>query len=328
MYTGKDFTYLMFWHFAKNNLIKTMIVSVIAVILYDKLGFRFFAIPFVPVATIGTAVAFYVGFKNNQAYERLWEARKLWGGLTNVSRNFSMQLIALVEDKQIVKDLLYRHIAYLNIFRLQLRKTIPWATSKQNLHQTFKGERSELEAFEAGLQRILAENNKSQYFEALKAKSNAASGILKIQVIELTKLKRNRTIDDFEHSDLVRHLNEMMNLQGGCERIKSTPLFRQYSIFSRVFVNIFIFLLPFALMKDLSALATWGVWLTIPFAMLISWVFYTMEQIGEYSENPFDNAVNDVPIATICRNIEIDIREMLGETDLPEKIVPMDDVLL
>jgi putative membrane protein len=81
-------------------------------------------------------------------------------------------------------------------------------------------------------------------------------------------------------------------------------------------------------MKDLSALATWGVWLTIPFAMLISWVFYTMEQIGEYSENPFDNAVNDVPIATICRNIEIDIREMLGETDLPEKLVPIDDVLL
>jgi putative membrane protein len=328
MYTGKDFTYLMFWHFAKKNLFKTMIVSIVAVILYHELHLVFFAIPFVPVATIGTAVAFYVGFKNNQAYDRLWEARKLWGGLTNASRNFTMQLIAIVDDKQLVKDMLYRHIAYLNIFRLQLRKTIPWATSKQNLHQTFKGERSELEEFEAGLQRILAENNKSEYFEMLKAKNNAASGILKLQIIELTKLKRNRTIDDFEHSDLIRHLNEMMNLQGGCERIKTTPLFRQYSIFSRVFVNIFIFLLPFSLMKELSELAEWGVWLTIPFAMLISWVFYTMEQIGEYSENPFDNAVNDVPIATICRNIEIDIREMLGETDLPEKLVPLNDVLL
>jgi putative membrane protein len=305
-----------------------MIVSIVAVILYSVLGFKFFAIPFIPVATIGTAVAFYVGFKNNQAYDRLWEARKLWGGLTNASRNFSMQLIAILDDKQLVKDMLYRHIAYLNIFRLQLRKTIPWATSKLNLHQTFKGERSELEEFEAGLKRILEENNKSEYFEMLKAKNNAASGILKLQIIELTKLKRNRTIDDFEHSDLIRHLNEMMNLQGGCERIKTTPLFRQYSIFSRVFVNIFIFLLPFSLMKELSELAEWGVWLTIPFAMLISWVFYTMEQIGEYSENPFDNAVNDVPIATICRNIEIDIREMLGETDLPEKLVPVNDVLL
>jgi putative membrane protein len=53
-----------------------------------------------------------------------------------------------------------------------------------------------------------------------------------------------------------------------------------------------------------------------------------MEQIGEYSENPFDNAVNDIPLSTICRNIEIDIMELLGETKLPEKIVPMDDVLL
>jgi putative membrane protein len=86
--------------------------------------------------------------------------------------------------------------------------------------------------------------------------------------------------------------------------------------------------LPFGLLKDLSQLATWGTWLTVPFSLLISWVFYTMEQIGEYSENPFDNAVNDIPLSTICRNIEIDIMELLGETKLPEKIVPIDDVLL
>jgi ion channel-forming bestrophin family protein len=99
-------------------------------------------------------------------------------------------------------------------------------------------------------------------------------------------------------------------------------------IFSRVFVLIFIFLLPFGLLKDLNNLASWGAWLTIPFSLLISWVFYTMEQIGEYSENPFDNAVNDVPITTICRNIEIDIKELLGETDLPEKIQPDNNILL
>ncbi len=327
MYTGKEFTFDLLWHFARKNLFRTMIVSTIAVILYQILGFTFVAIPFLPVGTIGTAVAFYVGFKNNQAYDRLWEARKLWGGFTNTSRNFSAQLIALVEDKTMVKELLYRHIAYLNVLRLQLRKTIPWATSKENLHQTFRGERAELEEFDQGLKKILEENNKGEYYETLRVKNNVASGILKLQIMDLTRLKREKKLDEYEHSDLVRHVNELFNLQGGCERLKSTPLFRQYSIFSRVFVVLFIYLLPFGLLKDLNNLADWGVWLTIPFSMLISWVFFTMEQIGEFSENPFDNSVNDTPIAAICRNIEIDIKEFLGEA-LPAKMNPVDDVLL
>lgn len=328
MYTGKEFTFNLLWHFARKNLFRTMIVSMVAVILYQVLGFTFVAIPFLPVGTIGTAVAFYVGFKNNQAYDRLWEARKLWGGFTNTSRNFAAQAIALVEDKTVVKELLYRHIAYLNILRLQLRKTIPWATSKDNLHQTFRGERSELEEFDLGLKKILEENNKGEYYEALRVKNNAASGILKLQIMELTRLKREKKIDEYEHSDLVRHVNEFFNLQGGCERLKTTPLFRQYSVFSRVFVVLFIYLLPFALLKDLHNLADWGVWLTIPFSMLISWVFFTMEQIGEFSENPFDNSVNDTPISAICRNIEIDIKEFLGEKELPTKLNPVDNVLL
>jgi putative membrane protein len=328
MYTGKDFTLKVVWHFAMKNLLRTAIVSLFAVELYKVFGFTFVAIPFIPIATIGTAVAFYIGFKNNQAYDRLWEARRLWGGFTNTSRNFATQLIAVVDDKETVRLMLYRHVAYLNILRLQLRKTIPWATSKEHLHQTFEGERAELEEFEAGLKRILEENHKGQYFDELKLKNNVASGILKIQIAELTRLKREGKIDGFEHADLVRHVNELFNLQGGCERIKSTPLFRQYSIFSRVFVTLFIYLLPFGLLKDLSALASWGVWLTIPFAMLISWVFYTMEQIGEFSENPFDNAVNDVPITAICRNIEIDIKELMGEKNLPPKMNPINNVLL
>ncbi len=328
MYTGKEFRFILLWHFAKKNLFRTLIISFVAVVLYQYCGLKFLAIPFVPIASIGTAVAFYVGFKNNQAYDRLWEARRLWGGYTNTSRNFAAQLLSILKDNELAKPLLYRHIAYINIFRLQLRRTIPWATSKENLHQTFHGERSELEAFDAGVKRILDENNKSDYYEKVIKQNNPASIILKYQMEELAKLKAQGKIDAYEHSDLMKHVNEFFNLQGGCERIKSTPLFRQYSIFSRVFVVLFVCLLPFGLLKDLSALASWGVWLTIPFSMLISWVFYTMEQIGEYSENPFDNSVNDVPISTICRNIEIDIKEFLCETNLPEKMNPVDNVLL
>jgi len=328
MYTGKEFTIKILWHFARKNLFVSFIISAIAVVIYGFLDLKFIAIPFVPIASIGTAVAFYVGFKNNQAYDRLWEARRLWGGITNASRNLSAQMIALVEDKEFVRAFLLRHIAYINILRLQLRRTIPWATSKENLHQTFHGERNELQEFDEGLKIILTKNNKMEYYETLLSKQNTASRLLQIQIAELTKLKRVKLLDEYEHSDLTKHINELFNLQGGCERIKTTPLFRQYSVFSRVFVKIFIVLLPFGLLKDLSALANWGIWLTIPFSMLISWVFFTMEQIGEYSENPFDNSVNDIPISAICINIEIDIKEMLDDTDLPAKLQPENNVLL
>jgi len=125
MYTGKDFNFRLLWGFARKNLFSTFITSLIVVLLYELMGFKFLAIPFVPIASVGTAVAFYVGFKNNQAYDRLWEARRLWGSITNTSRNLSAQMIALVEDKKVVSDFLTRHIAYVNILRLQLRRTVP-----------------------------------------------------------------------------------------------------------------------------------------------------------------------------------------------------------
>lgn len=328
MFVGRMITLGMAWQFAKYNLLRTLIISTIAVLLYKEAGFSFLAIPFLPIGTIGTAVAFYIGFKNNQAYDRLWEARRLWGGITNTSRNIAAMMLSIVEDKAFVKDFLYRHIAYINILRLQLRREIPWATSKETFHQDSIVDAEELEKFDVGLKRILEENGKGEYFEKFRKKSNTASILLKYQIEKLTELKRQNKIDDFEHSDLVKHINELFNLQGGCERIKSTPLFRQYSVFSRIFVTLFIFLLPFGLLKDLNNLASWGAWLTVPFSLLISWVFFTMEQIGEFSENPFDNGINDTPISTICRNIEIDIKEMLGEDNIPPKLTPHDGILL
>ncbi|MBK6784462.1 MAG: hypothetical protein IPG79_12405 [Saprospiraceae bacterium] len=125
MFIGKKITLAYIWFFGKRNIIITTIFSSAVVVLYHFLNFKWIAIPFLPVSTIGIAVAFYVGFKNNQAYDRLWEARRLWGGFTNVSRTLTASFISLVKDKEMQKTFLTRHIVYLNIVRLQLRKTIP-----------------------------------------------------------------------------------------------------------------------------------------------------------------------------------------------------------
>lgn len=328
MLINKKITFQSTWLFAKKNILRTLLLSAIVVVLYHFLNLHILAIPFLPVATIGTAVAFYVGFKNNQAYDRLWEARRLWGGITNTSRTLAASFISLVEDKTKQKAFLFRHIAYINILRLQLRKTIPWATNKEDYHKQYVSASDEIKEFDIAIEALFVHLDKKEIFEKVKHKGNIANYTLKFQFNEVTKLKREKIIDDYEHSDLTKLLSELYNLQGGCERIKTTPLFRQFSLFSRLFVQLFIFLLPFALLTEMSKFGEYGIWLVIPFSLLISWVFMTMEQIGEASENPFDNGIGDTPMSTICRNIEIDILEMLDETNLPARIEPFNDVLL
>jgi len=328
MYVGSTFHFRLLWHFAKKNLFRSLFTSLLACFLYKIVGWQWLAISFVPVATIGTAVAFYVGFKNNQAYDRLWEARRLWGSITNTSRSFAAMLIAVVPDKAIQKEFLYRHISWVHILRLQLRKTIPWATSRDHLHQTYLSEKHELEQFDAGVKKIFSDAGKMEYFEMLNKRTNIANHVLKKQIHELGQLKKKGIIDPFEHSDLVRQINELVNFQGGCERIKATPLYRQYSIFSRIFVVLFILLLPYGLLHEMDKQGAFGVWLTVPFSMLISWVFYTMEQTGEFSENPFDNSINDVPLSAICTTIETDVKEFLGDDNFPKKAMPVDEILL
>lgn len=328
MLINKKITLRSIWLFGKKNILQTLLLSTSVVVLYQYLNVKEIAIPFLPVASIGTAVAFYVGFKNNQAYDRLWEARRLWGGITNTSRTLAASYISVVEDKSKQKDFLLRHIAYINIVRLQLRKTIPWATNKEDYHKQGVSASQEIKEFDAAIKELFEKIGKAEIFEQIKHKGNIANCTLQVQFESLTKLKKEKVIDEYEHSDMTKLLAELYNLQGGCERIKTTPLFRQYSLFSRIFVKLFILLLPFALITDMSKFGTYGIWLVIPFSVLISWVFMSMEQIGESSENPFDNGINDTPISYICRNIEIDILEMLDETNLPPKIEPYNDVLL
>jgi ion channel-forming bestrophin family protein len=328
MYIGKKMGIHAMWVFARKNIIKTAILSSAVTCVYQLLHWKFIAIPFLPVATIGTAVAFYIGFKNNQAYDRLWEARQLWGGFTNVSRTLTASIISLIDDKEVRKSIMQKHIAYINIVRLQLRKTIPWATNREDYHRQVISASDEVKEFDAAIEALFDHMDKKELFEQIKHKGNIANLALKSQFVTVLKLKRDGIIDEYEHSDLMRLLGELYDLQGGCERIKTTPLFRQYSLFSRIFVNLFILLLPFGLINEMSKFGEYGIWLTIPFTTLISWVFMTMEQIGEASENPFDNGLNDTPISTICRNIEIDILEMLGETDLPPKLEPYNNVML
>lgn len=304
-----------------------------------------FSIPWLPISVIGTAVAFYVGFKNNQAYDRMWEARKIWGGIVNDSRSWGMMVDGyvsnlfrkdnLTEDElhNIKQRLIYRHIAWLYAHRSQLLVATSWEHISQGGHLARTARNYQKrhgigllddEVTRTELKMFLNEGEHDRLVDSV----NTATQIINEQSRDLKKLREENVIDDFRHMELENILRGFYTLQGKNERIKKFPLPRQYANMSRYFVGIFIVLLPFSMIPELMKLGDWGVWLSVPISALIGWVYVMMELVGDYSENPFQGMANDIPMLSLCRTIEIDLRQMLKETDLPPSIEPKNGILM
>lgn len=340
MFVGRKLKISFLWFFGANNILQATALSTAVYVAYEWLNFKFIDIPFLLVSTVGTAVAFYVGFKNNSSYDRLYEARKIWGAIVNVSRTFGVFILNTVGDsaklehfeqiKTIHRELLYRQIAWVNVLRLQLRRPLYWnGTDKDNLPQIeFVKKTQETETFDSRVRDYLMEFTSEIECVSNKGKGNIATLLLNKQTERFSELKRADLIDPFEHQQLLLLIRECFDQQGAAERIKNYPFPRFYALFSDLFVKIFTFMLPFGLIAEMTKLGRGASWLIIPLCTLIAWIYNTMEQIGDASENPFENAVNDIPMSAICRNIEIDLRELLGETEFPKRLEAVDDVLL
>lgn len=314
-------------------LIVALSSSTLVYVLYSVLGFHQVAIPLVPVTVVGTAVSFYVGFKNNSSYDRLWEARRLWGSITNASRMWGAMVTDLVmnsgpEEMQTKgRQMICRHIAWCNALRLQLRRNKVWS---ERYYQNYVSNLSHAETakFEDLMEETLKRYCDPEELDLSVQKQNVACHLLHLQNRDLKHLKRQGVIDAFEHNTMTAIITDLYNQQGGCERIKSYPFPRQYAIFSRIFVDMFVCLLPFGLAAEVARITPDAPWLLIPVCLVVAWIFNTMEQVGDFSENPFENAVTDIPITAICRNIEIDLLEMMNEKELPQRLRPEDGILM
>lgn len=302
-------------------------------------------IPWFVVSVIGTAVAFYVGFKNNQSYDRMWEARKIWGGIVNDSRTWGMVVDGYVantfadqpvSDKDIQaikKRLIYRHIGWLYAHRSQLLVPTQWEHISQEGHTGRTAERYQ-KKFGIGLidddvtRSELHQFLPPEEYDRLVSNVNTATQIINEQSRDLAQLRERGLLNDFRQVQMEDVLRSFYTLQGKNERIKKFPLPRQYANISRYFVGIFIALMPFSLIPQMLNISEWGTTLAVFTATLIGWVYVMMEVIGDYSENPFQGMANDIPMLSLCRVIEIDMREMLGETELPPPIKAKEGVLM
>ena len=339
MIVRKNITFKAVYDFAGHHLLWLISYMVIVAFVYKELGWHWISIPWLSVSLVGTAVAFYVGFKNNQSYDRIWEARKIWGGIVNSSRSWGNLVDTYIQNAQLSADeiqiikskLIYRHIAWLYIFREQLLVPTQWEhVSLGGMHTWLTAKR--IQKYGIGqFNEYLTQDQTNKYFEEMKeweTAPNHATYILHLQSRQLALLEQNETLNLFRQIEMQKIVSDFNDHQGKAERIKKFPLPRQYASLSFLFTCIFIFLLPLGMVGEFEKLANFGAWLIIPFGTIVGWIYVVMELIGDYSENPFEGLGTDIPMLSICRTIEIDLLKMMGETNLPEPIQPVNEILL
>lgn len=291
----------IFWN-SKWGITVYSVISTLAVVQYQlhlKYDFWMPHVPIFPVTILGGALAIFLGFRNNSAYDRWWEARKIWGAIVNYSRTLSMYLNSFAstvhsngspgveEMEEWKKSIAKRHIAWLYTLMGQLRQT---DYSSERDPYLDKKEISNLES-----------------------KSNKAVQLLNNQGTELKHGFEAGYIDHFRHLELARLMKDFYSEQGKAERIKKTIFPFYYNYFTRVFLWIFIVLFPITIVEDML----WG---TIPISIAISFVFFILEKSGAVTEDPFEGRAADTPMANIVRTIEIDMLEMINEDQKPEPL--------
>jgi len=303
MLTRKIFSPTKVIWYLRYELLFSVLLAVFVFVLFEVFGFQKIALPFSISATLGGALAIFLGFRNNNSYGRWWEARSQWGNIVNSSRVFGRLVLTFTESHShkesynpvrsdaFKKSLVYKQIAWCHALRLQLRGQETWNEIKPFLSE--------------------------EEFLELKDKQNKPNYLQKMMGKQIYQAMANGTLAGFDSFQIEGQLLALANYQGSCERIKHTPLLRQYHFFTVLFLYAFLFLLPFCLIGDFHKLGLQP--FMIPISVLISFVFGTVAKIGEVNEDPFENRPTDVPLTSICNSIERDLREILGESQLPPK---------
>lgn len=238
---------------------------------------------------LGTALAFFIGFNNNQAYDRWWEARKIWGEIVNDSRSWA-RMMCFYSNGNGAEKAIRRHLAWLYALNEYLREN-----SDKKYHAYLSNEEIAI----------------------VEGQSNSHNAILNLQTQELEKLYKAGVIDGFRFVELSGILTRFSDTMGKSERIKNTVFPTIYGFYTYIFIWIFIIAVTVVSEEHL------GVW-SILVGVLIGYVFLTSHKIGKSLINPFENIPSSVPINSITRTIEINLLELLKADDIPDPYPSVD----
>lgn len=273
-----------------------IIVLAFAVVVVDRYLLRFnVELSASPLTLIGLTLAIFLGFRNNVAYQRWWEARTLWGELVIVLRNLARQTLSLLPDEAPSRQTQIRRlIGYAHALRLYLRdepldEVAPWVSAAE--------------------------------FARLRASPMPPNLLLSWIDQHYAEALRRGALDSIQLASLQQQLSRASYVLGGCERIKGTPLPYAYLLLLHRTVYTYCFLTPFCLVSSLG-------WLT-PFVVgVLAYTFFGLDVLGDQIEDPFARKPNNLALDALCRTIEISLLEIAGDTELPAALQPVEGVLL
>ncbi|HEY8997469.1 MAG TPA: bestrophin family ion channel [Edaphobacter sp.] len=277
------------WPQAWRRLLVLLIFDCTVAVLYSVFHHKWISLNGLPVAPLASALTIFLAFRTNAAYGRWWEARQLWGSLVNTSRALARQFLTMLDDETedshrppLRNEMVKHQIAFAHALRCHLRK----------------------QASLPEIRTLLGE----QIANELSAYKNIPAAIV-LRMGKLLRQARNEgMLDSFRWTAIDENLTQLANIQGACERIKNTPLPRQFEYLPRVLVDVFCWLLPLGIVDDLG--------LVTPIAStLISFTFIAADLMSREISNPFDNTIHDTPMTALSRTIELNLREQMAETD-------------
>ncbi len=278
------------------------------VFLHQRLQQGFPALSLVPFSLIGLAFSIFLGFRNSACYDRYWEGRRLWGQLVIDTRSFARQCLTLVgprqetmeagqntETQEVTTRMIRMAIAFTHALRHHLRGTQPDNDLAPHLPP-------------AALAEVLK-------------RSNVPDAILELIGRDLRLALRRGWVSDQIAMLLDERLTSLAAVLAGCERIRNTPLPFAYTLLLHRTAYLYCFLLPFGLVDTIGAMTPLVV-------AIVSYTFFGLDALGDEIEEPFGELPNDLPLAAMSRTIEINLRESLGDTDIPLPLEPIRYCLL
>lgn len=280
---------LLFWQW--RYTLSYALTGALAPLVHVTLGWHWMKLPMAPLAILGSTIGIFVSFRTNQAYARWWEGRQLWGRMVNASRHFANQVLSYLPRGEggapsgLQRELVMRHVAYVHALRVALRTQD--AAKDPELSRTIGREL------------------------ALLSRSNLGQALVAVQQRALAGAAERGELDGHRLQSLDTTLAELLAVQGGCERIKKTPMPRGYSFIADRLVLFFSVLLPFALAADLG-------WVIVPINLLLCLAFQLIGEAGRVLEDPFTMYWNGLPLSQLSTMIEVNLREELGDVELPK----------
>jgi putative membrane protein len=286
------------------TLLVNIVIATVVTLTHGDLFDLKITLTTIPFSLIGLPIAIFLGFRNNAAYDRFWEGRKLWGELVHRSRSFSRQCQSLLNFPEPA----HARLGLADARVRMIHRTIAYSHALRDLLRNQKSA--------AELKYLLLDAEWQQM-----EKSTNKPDFLMVQMgLDLGQCVKDGRIDPCLAGTLDTTLSYLTAAAGGCERIKNTPVPFLYTLLLHRTAYLYCFLLPFGLVGSIGFMT--------PFVVaIVAYTFKRHDALGDEIEEPFGLAANDLPLDAICRAIEINLRESLGDENTPAPLTPINYTL-